>query len=257
VKTFDFVVTTLSALIISLATCVAQTQPQQTPDPNQMLLDATWVPCSDSTEAMYIFQDGRVIYAFGDQGTFFTINGALLNDLRTSIANVESAVETKHLDSCTTLGVILEGPRFILINNSKPTEDTRTLQGRLERLRKYAQRKLDKAMEKLTDQAADALQSEQPQPAVPSGEFRRHLRLSPVAQEWRCKGTIVVAVKVGWTGEVKDAYIQSSRVRGKCASLLAIAAIRAAMLTKFEPAVSEEGKQKSGWMLVEVPFERK
>jgi hypothetical protein len=112
-------------------------------------------------------------------------------------------------------------------------------------------------MEKLTDQATDALQSEQPQPAVPSGEFRRHLRLSPVAQEWRCKGTIVVAVKVSWTGEVRDAYIQSSRVRGKCTSLLAIAALRAAMLTKFEPAVGEEGKQKSGWMLVEVPFERK
>jgi hypothetical protein len=232
--------------------------PEEAPNPDAMLLDATYVPCSDSTEALYIFRDGRAIYASGVEGTIFSISGPLLTDLQASMSRTSSTVDIKSMDSCTTLGVILDGPRFLLINNRRPTPATRDLQTRLERLRKFGQRKLEKTdrLAEMADEPADTT-FVQPQPTIQRGELRRHIRLSPVAQEWRCRGTVVVTAKVGWNGQVREAFIRSAKVRGKCGALLAVAALRAVILTNFTPALNAKGKPTTGWMDIEVPLSPK
>jgi hypothetical protein len=247
-------------LLLTMTAAYAQKTavPEEAPNPDAMLLDATYVPCSDSTESLYIFRDGRAIYSSGGEGTIFSITGPLLTDLQASMSRTSSTVDIKSMDSCTTLGVILDGPRFLLINNLRPTPATRDLQTRLERLRKFGQRKLEK-VERLTEMADEPADTSyvQPQPTIQRGELRRHVRLSPVAQEWHCRGSVVVAAKVGWNGQVREAFIRSAKVRGKCGALLAVAALRAVILTTFTPALNAKGKPTTGWMNIEVPFSGK
>jgi hypothetical protein len=252
----DMPLSLLALLLLAITPAFAQST--DTADADDMLLDATYVPCGDSTESLYVFHDGRVIYAASGQGTIFTINGPLLNDLQGAVERAQSLVDTKFLDSCTTLGVILDGPRFLLINNKRPTPETREMQIRLERIRKFAQRKLGKAMEKLVDKAAEPPDTSyvQPQPSLRQRELRRHVRLSPIAQQWRCRGSVIVAAKIGWNGEVREAFVQSARVRGKCAAVLTVSALRAIMLTTFTPALNASGKPTSVWTSIEVPFGR-
>src|SRR5688572_8153673 len=83
---------------------------QSEPGPDEMLVDATWVPCTDTTESLFIFRDGRAIFARHDQGIIFTLGGGLLADIVAVVERSKSITETEKLDSCTTLGVIMDGP---------------------------------------------------------------------------------------------------------------------------------------------------
>ena len=116
-----------------------------------ILVDATYVPCTDTTESLLIFTSGRGIYARGKEGVLFSITTGLVDDMKDAVQKAQSATDTASLDSCTTVGVILAGPRFLLINNGAPTKQTKPIQIRLERLRKFARKKLEDAMERLSE----------------------------------------------------------------------------------------------------------
>jgi hypothetical protein len=244
-------VTVLVVALVALAACAVAQEPVR---PDEMLLDATWVPCDDTTESLFIFRDGRTIFARHDQGIIFSIGSGLLSDLTGVVGRSKSFTDTGLLDSCTTLGVIADGPLFLLINSRRPSLQVKEIHERLEQLRRYARRKLDR-MEGLAERAAalpdTAIESH---PTLESERLAGLIYSSPVAAEWRCRGTVLVTAMVGVDGRVRRAFVDDARVRGKCASLLTMTALRAVLLAPFQPAQKSDGKEAVAWKRVEVVF---
>ena len=230
---------------------------QSDPNPDAILLDATFVECSDTTESLLVMRDGRTVYAYGKRGAVIVISDALLNDLQRVVDSTRSGVGTEGLDSCNTLGIILEGPRYLLINPRKPSPGARDLMNRVDRLRKYAQRRMDGTIDHFTERLEGEPDTNMlTLPSVAPADIRRKIRLSPVAREWRCSGTVVVAAMITNQGKVRQAFVRDVRSRGKCSSILSTTALRAVLLTEFEPATSRKGTPVLSWMEVEVPFAR-
>lgn len=250
--------TRLYILLLFLFTTSSLLAQTPAPDADDLLVDATWVPCTDSTESLFIFHDGRSIYAKGDRGAVFTLSVALMEDLQTILEKTASAVDTKEMDSCAALGVILSGPRFLLINSKHPTVETKDMQIRLERIRKLGAKKLDEALENLgrkVDEEADT--AIQATPSISQQELQRRMRRSPIAEEWRCRGKVIVSAMIGKKGEVRRAFVRDAHVRGKCSSLLTMTALRAVLLSTFKPAMKQNGHPTSSWIQIEVPFDRR
>jgi hypothetical protein len=225
--------------------------------PDDLLVDATFVPCNDSTESMLILRDGRAVYAIGNRGASFNVTGALLMDLQRVIDSTVSVVKPADMDSCSTLGVILEGPRFLLINTTKPSPEAHNLHDRLERIRKLGARRLDGTTDRFADRATAEPDTNIAQDVgVSPMEIRRHVRLSPIAREWRCSGSIFVAAQITNQGKARLAYVRQTRVRGKCISVLAATALRAVLLAEYAPAKNKHGRPTASWIEVEVPFTR-
>jgi hypothetical protein len=63
-----------------------------------------------------------------------------------------------------------------------------------------------------------------------------------------------VTALVGVDGRVRRAFVDDARVRGKCASLLTMTALRAVLLAPFQPATKSDGKGAIAWKKVEVVF---
>lgn len=240
----------LLALLVVSTCAIAQTAER----PDEMLLDATWVPCNDTTESLFIFRDGRTIFARHDQGIIFSIGSGLLSDLSNVIARARSFTDTGLLDSCSTLGVIADGPLFILINSRRPSLQVTEAHERLEQLRRYARRKLDR-MEQLAERAAALPDTSiESRPTLESERLAGLIYSSPVAAEWRCRGSVLVTAMVGVDGRVRRAFVDDARVRGKCASLLTMTALRAVLLAPFQPAQKSGGQDAVAWKKVEVVF---
>lgn len=241
-------------LLFLIAAAIATAQPEA--DPAGILIDATFVTCTDTTESLLVLRDGRAIYAHGKQGSSLTIAGALLNDLKRVVDSAQSVVGTEGLDSCNTLGVILDGPRYLLINPKRPAVEVRNLYSRLERLRVFARRRMEGTIDKFTEKLEGGPDSTLlTLPTVAPSEIRRKVRLSPVAKEWRCGGTVTVAAMITYQGKVHQAFVRDVRARGKCASILSTMALRAVLLSNFEPA-TRDGKPVVSWIEIEVPFAR-
>lgn len=245
----------VSLLLLLLLAAAAAAQPDLPPD--AILIDATYVDCTDTTESLLVLRDGRTMYALGNRGAMVTVTGALLNDLKRVVDSTGSGVETKDLDSCNTLGVILEGPRFLLINPRRPAREARDLFNRMERLRQFVQRKMQGTIDHFSERLElDPDTTMHKLPTVAPAEIRRKIRFSPVAREWRCHGTVVVAAMITPQGTVRQAFVRNVRTRGKCSALLSTMALRAVLLASFEPAVNRNGKPALSWVEVEVPFAR-
>ncbi len=228
-------------------------------DYDSIVVDATYVPCNDSTESLLVFRSGRAIYAHKDLAVVFSLPTSLIDDVLSTAEKVVSVVDTTKLDSCTTVGVILGGgKRFMLINNARPTPETREVQLRLERLRKFARKKLEQS-DSLPERASvemDTLVMAE-RPSISPYELRANIRSSPVAEEWGCRGTVVVRVLVGKDGDARRAFVHSVKVRGKCGSLLVTSALQAVLRSTFRPALKKNGKPTVAWTDIEVKFSRK
>ncbi len=216
-----------------------------------MLLDATWVSCSDSTESLFIYNDGRAVFARYDRGMMLEIGSALLRDLHSAIDKATSRVDTAGLDSCATLGVVLAGPRYLLVNSRRPSEQMRDLDRRLERLRNYGRRQLE-LIGKLSSRA-DA-DDDTAAATVDEKSLRENIRPSDIAREWGCRGRVVVAVRVAYDGRIREAFVEDASVRGKCAALLTSTALRAVMRSAFQPALDRDGKAIASWLRIEFSF---
>lgn len=245
--------------VLFAGTLSAAAARQTDTDYDSIVVDATYVPCSDSTESLLVFRSGRAIYAYGDHGVVFTLTTAILDDMVATALRAQSIVDTTHLDSCTTVGVILGGNRFLLINNQHPTTETRDIQLRLERLRRFAKRKLSETVDPLAERASITLDTMVMAngPSVGIYELRRHIRISPVAIEWKCRGSVIIRVLVGKDGDARRAFVHEVRVRGKCGSLLVTAALQAVLRSTFHPAMRRNGQATHAWTDVEVHFARK
>jgi hypothetical protein len=237
-----------------LFTCLPAYAQETTSAEGVLMLDATFVPCGDSTETLLVFRDGRAVYAYMDQGVMFPLGSTVTADLGAVVDRAVSTVETKGLDSCTTVGVILSGPRYLLINSRRPSPETKELQSRLEQIRKYARRKLP-MIERLRNKAGETSDTTiDSEPWVASDELLENVAPSPIAREWRCRGSVQVAVNVDRSGKARQIYVERAAVKGKCSSLLTATAIRAVMESDFTPAVKLNGRNTAGWMQVEVTF---
>lgn len=242
-------------LLLAVPVLAQDDEPEHRPD--DLLVDATFVPCSDSTESLLILRDGRAVYAYGNRGASFNVTGALLTDLQRVVDSSESMVNTAEMDSCTTLGVILDGPRFLLINTANPSDASRDIHNRIDRIRKMASRKLDGTIDRFGDKPGDEIDSNVVQEAVVSPmEIRRHVRLSPIAREWRCSGSVFVVAQITNQGKARLAFVRRMKVRGKCTSVLAATALRAVLLADYDPATTKKGRPTASWIEVEVPFTR-
>lgn len=226
--------------------------------PNSLLLDATWVPCGDSTESLYIFQDGRAIYAWANSGILFSVGESTLKQIAGIVGTVSSTVDTAMLDSCTTVGVILGGPRYLLVNSMSPSDETAPLRDQLESLRKYARRKIERDIERTLTQIDERPNTGvKTDPALDPDTLQRYIYDSPIAATWRCRGTVTVTAQVDAHGNVRRAFARNAQVKGKCGSLLVMTALRAVTLSSFEPAVKIEGSAGAAWMNVIVSFGKK
>lgn len=223
-----------------------------------LLLDATWVPCGDSTESMYVFRDGTAIYAWADRGIMFTLGETILGNVVEAISGVKSVVDTTALDSCTTVGVILDGPRYLLLNFAEPAPATEALHKQLNVLRDYARRRIDRDIERSRAQIERRPNpGVKTDPALDPDTLQQYIYESPIAARWRCRGTVIVTAQVDARGNVRRAFAAEADVKGKCSSLLVMTAIRAVMLSSFEPAIKIEGTAGSAWMNIVVTFGRK
>lgn len=251
----------LFILLISSLPLVAQEGTEDADDgvdrdtTSRIIVDATYVSCIDSTESIVILRSGRVVYALETLGISFKVFGPVLDELKRAMDTCSSIVETEGLDSCSTLGVILEGPKFILINTKKKDARTIGLFKAIERVRKMARKRLDPTMERMVrridvynDSAVATL------PSIAVDELRRQIDMSPVARGWKCRGSVFVTAKVEKSGKVLLAYVDEARVRGKCSALLSVVALRAILLSNFEPARRDNGKPIGSWVRIEVPF---
>lgn len=236
-------------MLLLAAAGVLKAQPQTV---EGMLLDATYVPCSDSSESLFIYRDGRAIYALYDQGVMFDVGSSMMSDLEVALQQATSVVDTTGLDSCNTVGVVLAGPRYLLINNRRPAEATRDLQRRLERLRKYGRRKLE-GMDRLILRAErDADSVVLRDVSIDLDALRQKIAPSSIAREWGCRGSVVVSVRIAYDGRLRSAFVEEARARGKCAALLTATALRAVIQTPFEPALGADGKPTASWIRVEL-----
>lgn len=223
-----------------------------------LLIDATWVPCSDSTESLYVFQDGRAVYAWANSGILFTVGESTMKQIAAVVAVMESTVDTASLDSCTTMGVILAGPRYLLVNSRIPSQETAPLRDQLEALRKYARRKIERDIERtLTQIEARPNTGVKTDPALDPDTLQRYIYESPIAASWRCRGSVTVTAQVDARGNVRRAFARDAEVRGKCGSLLVMTALRAVTLSSFEPARRIEGSAGAAWMNITVSFGKK
>jgi hypothetical protein len=246
----------LTCLLLLTLPLAAQTD-ESDARPDDLLVDATFVPCNDSTESMLILRDGRAVYAIGNRGASFNVLGAMLVDLQRVVDSAQSVVNPSEMDSCSTLGVILDGPRFLLINTSNPSKEAHDLDDRLERIRKMAARRLDGTLDHFGDKPDAELDSNISQEvSVSQMEIRRHLRLSPIAREWRCAGSVFVVAQITNQGKARLAFVRQAKVRGKCGPVLAATALRAVLLAEYAPAKNKRGKPTASWIEVEVPFTR-
>ncbi|MBS1912375.1 MAG: energy transducer TonB [Bacteroidetes bacterium] len=245
----------LALLFVLLLAVQAHAQSEE--DNNDLVIDATFVSCSDTTESLLILRDGRAIYALGNHGAAFSVSDLLLADLKKMIDTVKSSTSSKNMDSCATLGLIVEGPKFLLINRTKPSPGTRALYTEIERQRKIGERRMNGTIERFAEKAREEPDSTIETPAsVEPVEIRKRVRLSPVAREWRCTGTVYAAVLITNKGKVLQAFVQKVQSRGKCASVLTTAALRAVLLATYQPATNHKGRPMNSWIQVEVPFTR-
>jgi len=248
----------LSLLLVAVAAprTSAQTSPTDPDSSEDVILDAVAVPCSDTTESLLITRGGRVIYARGVRGITYMLDSAIMRDLNLVLKDVDSYVETEGLDTCTTMGVILEGPRYVLINSRRPSPDVRELQIRMERLRRTARRKLDGTIDNMSNRLESGGDTMVVQaPAITAAELRRGKHISPVLREWRCRGTVTVVCRVMRDGRVRQAFVkQVSEGSGKCASLMVVGALRAVLLADFTPGARQSGRTAASWIQIDVPF---
>ena len=232
-------------------------QPPETKQKKEILLDATWVPCSDSTESLYLFQDGSAIYAEANNGILFTVGETTLKNVAEVLASMKSTVDTATLDSCTTVGVILNGPRYLLVNSANPSPDTKPLRDQLDVLQQYARRKISRDIERARAQIQKRPNpGVKTDPALDPDTLQQYIYKSPIAARWRCRGTVVVTAQVDARGNVRRAFAADADVEGKCSSLLVMTAIRAVTLSSFEPAIKIEGTTGAAWMNIIVTFGR-
>lgn len=224
---------------------------------DDVVLDATFVHCNDTTESLLVLRDGRAVYAFGNRGAAFALAEVLVTDLLTMLDSTQSVTDTTNMDSCATLGLILEGPRYLLINTAHPAKSQRAICGRIDRLRTMGQRKMEGTIERFAGKLIEEPDSNMLTPATAMpGEIRRRIRMSPVAREWRCTGSVFVAAWISNKGKVTQAFVQRVRSRGKCGSLLSTSALRAVLLATYEPATHRNGRPMACWTEIEVPFSR-
>jgi hypothetical protein len=241
--------------VLALVVYAVPLSAQPIGSPDDVILDATYVTCSDTAECMLILRDGTIIYALGSLGTAFKVAESMVLDLQTTMEGVASMVDTKNLDSCATLGLVLQGPRFVLINTDNPAKETISLYKGTERIRKLARRKLASTIDRMTTQIESSIDTlVHVLPSVLADDLREQGQVSPVAREWKCRGSIFVIAKVQFDGRVRQAFVIESRVKGKCAALLCATGLRAVLLSTFTPATRKNGKAISTWIRVEIPF---
>lgn len=250
---------TLLSLLLLVAAALrtsAQTPPADPDSSEEVILDAVAVPCNDTTESILITRGGRMIYARGVRGITYMLDSAIMRDLNVVMKEMDSYVETDELDTCTTIGVILEGPRYVLLNSKRPNPDVRDLQLRVERLRRAARRKLDGTINNMSDRLEGSADTQVVQaPAITASELRRGRHVSPVLRQWRCHGTVTVVCRVQRDGHVRQAFVKDvSEGAGKCASLMVVGALRAVLLADFTPGARQSGRTAASWIQIDVPF---
>ena len=134
----------------------------------------------------------------------------------------------------------------------------RPLTTELVTLRKYARRRLERDIERTLEYIEQRPNTGvKTDPELDPETLNRSLYNSPIASTWRCRGVVTVTAQIDARGEVRRAFVDNTEAEGKCASLLVMTALRAVILSSFEPAVKIEGNTGAAWMNIVVRFGRK
>ena len=222
---------------------------------DSVLLDVTWLHCSDTLESLLMMRDGRTIYSVGGRGVAFRLGESMKTQVELLVGGMESQTDTAGLDSCSTIGVILSGPRYLLLNRRAPTDQTRDFLYELATLRKYCARRLERDIERSLrhiEKRADVEGALASDPKLDPYTLEYSLYLSPIVRAWRCRGTVRVTAQIDSRGRVRNAFVRDPNLIDKCAALMVTTALRGVLLAAFAPAEDEEGKAGSAWVNVVV-----
>ncbi len=226
---------------------------------DSVLIDVTWLHCSDTLESMLMMRDGRTIYSVGGKGIAFRLGASMLAQVVHLTAGMRSRTDTIGLDSCSTIGVVLSGPRYLLLNRRAPTDDTRDFLYELATLRKYCARRLDRDIERSIahiEKRSEVESTLASDPKLNRLTLEYSLYLSPIIRAWRCRSNVRVTAQVDARGSVRKAFVQDPTLVDKCAAILVTTALRGVLLAQFAPAETEEGKAGSAWVNVNVQVGR-
>jgi len=81
--------------VLFVVTITTASAGQTDTDYDSIVVDATYVPCSDSTESLLVFRSGRAIYAYRNRGVVFTLTTAILDDMVAAATRAQSITETQ------------------------------------------------------------------------------------------------------------------------------------------------------------------
>ncbi len=222
---------------------------------DSVLLDVTWLHCSDTLESFLMMRDGRTIYSVGGNGVAFRLGESMRTQVELLVSGMASRTDTAGLDSCSTIGVVLSGPRYLLLNRRAPTDASRDFLNELATLRKYCARRLERDIERSLrhiEKRADVEDALASDPKLDPYTLSYSLYLSPIVRAWRCRGTVRVTAQIDARGHVRNAFVRDPTLTDKCAALMVTTALRGVLLAQFAPAEDEEGKAGSAWVNVVV-----
>lgn len=226
---------------------------------DSVVLDVTWLSCGDTVESLLMMKDGTTIYAAGNSGVVFRLGESMREGVERIIAPLRSQTDTSGLDSCTTIGVVLSGPRYLLLNRRRPTDRTRDFLYELTTLRKYAERRFERDIDRSLDhieKRSDIEAEFATTPKVDLYTLEYSLYLSPIVRTWRCRGHVRVTAQIDARGSVRRAFVDAAPVDGKCAALLVSTALRGVLLSEFAPAEDVDGRAGAAWVNVDVDLTR-
>ena len=222
---------------------------------DSVILDVTWLACSDTLESMLMMADGTTIYAVGNSGVAFRLGESMLEQIERVAAPMRSMTDTAGLDSCTTIGVVLAGPRYLLLNRRQPIEETRDFLNEVATLRKYCRRRFERDIDRSLahiEKRSEAEAELATTPKVDLYTLEYSLYLSPIVRTWRCRGMVRVTAQIDARGSARRAFVDAAPVDGKCAALLVSTALRGVLLSTFAPAEDVDGEAGSAWVNVDV-----
>lgn len=222
---------------------------------DSVILDVTWLACSDTLESLLMMADGTTIYAVGNSGVAFHLGESMLEQVERVSDPMRSVTDTAGLDSCTTIGVVLAGPRYLLLNRRQPTEETRDFLNVISTLRKYCRRRFERDIDRSLAHIEKRSEFEAELASTPKVDLytlEYSLYLSPIVRTWRCRGKVRVTAQIDARGSARRAFVDAAPVDGKCAALLVSTALRGVLLSTFAPAEDIDGEAGSAWVNIDV-----
>lgn len=228
---------------------------KQTPDSlKEPVLEAMYIQCEDTAEAIMVFADRSVYFASGSQAFMYVMMPEEYSIIQNIEDKAKSYVNKENLDTCNMLAVVLRKNRYILANTQNTEAETKDIKLRLDLLKKDVKGKMYNSIDKFNKRADEPDSNVVQEAKVKQEQIQKNLYTPVISKQWQCKGKVTVKALINPKGLSKRAFVSNVASDVKCAPLLAIAALRAVNLSSFTPATNLDSENIPSWITVEIEF---